>query len=1008
MLAHSINRGVSKRPLPRVQLPSVLARSVSNWGRRGWPRWRDEADEEWRQFQLKMDAFHKQIEADPYEAIFGRSNEILRGIRRSPPADPSPTKAVPISTESETKPTANHQPAVELSYDPITGRMAPKYGAPESPAVEDPSIHYSQSHHDPRDDSLSAYDKKPSSTPAQSSDWLAQERLNQTRANTAEQDQLRESLAKYDNDLREQPQRPPAPPSEWLVQEDHHKSTPRKLNLPADDIDLLTATDVRARMGIRKNPNHETAEQKQTRRVQLERDFNSIQAQDPTPRVQETLYKVQEAWEIFDRRRRLADEYAKAEKAVKTSEQELSDILETSLSCAARKTPDDGYSHVPTGLQTSFEREKASGRDLATDIQTRAKPVQYDDGYSRTPMGLQTSFEMEQAAGRSLSEDIQARTEPRNHVVDDGYSREPMGLETSFEREKALGHSLADEIHAKTDPKQYIADDGYSREPTGLETSYQRELDSGRSLEQEIQARDDACLTSPDDGYSHEPTGLQSSFAHELEAVRNGVKQSLEEELSKMSLGAASYSDVCSPKAPDSSIGSATAPPRSVEQRRKQGAAPDELKDWYGYSLKPLGLQTSYEREIEACQNGQRKSLEEELQEQALGVAHGASEFDGQGFSRKPTGLETSFQRELDACANGKRKSLGEELALPVDGGAVETMSTKEEAAKLEAAREQRLHDIALVREVREIYEKYYGKITTTHRQAEGASVAPETFEVSSTEDTGRIDEAVHKSLSSYDEKHPGSYNFTPDNLETELSTRGPASSQPSESQTPGASAIKPPCGTSAADASGENLVADANQNETDPAVTISAKPRVYKLLAFDPSTRSLTTSQTSSTVYSPGEHPIPLSVALSNLSQPARFIPQLTSLQKDGYEPVASAANLLILRLRDDKLKETHKRAPRPNPVDGTTIPLPPTPTMSPTGYINLDPVMENPAAARKSSSRHKDDKKVRKTEPVFSGERRKEGMKGQSVRTVLTTFIWATAACYVAGVAGEVAKGY
>ncbi|KKY19317.1 hypothetical protein UCDDS831_g05522 [Diplodia seriata] len=559
MLAHSINRGVSKHALPRVLLPSILSRSVSNWGRRGWPRWRDEADEEWKRVQLKMmEAFDKQLKADPYEAIFGRSNEILRGIPPTPPAGSLPRKTVPISTESETNaqdtaqpsPTADPQPTVEFSYDPITGRMTPKYGASDSPAVEDLSVHYSQSHHDPRDDSLSAYDRKQSSTPTQPSDWLVREELTQTTSNTAEQDQLRE---------------------------DSYKKTPRRPNLPEDDVDLLTAADVRARMGICKDPNRETVEQMLEKSAQLQRDFRLIQAQDPSSYIYKTLSRIQEARAIFEKRRHLADEYAAAEKAEKLSEQQSTDILETALSCTARKSLDDGYSQVPTGLQTSFEREKASGRDLATDIETRTKPVQYDDGYSRTPMGLQTSFEMEQAAGRSLAEDIQAKTEPRNYIVDDGYSREPMGLETSFEREKALGHSLAEEIDAKTNPKQYIVDDGYSREPTGL--------------------------------------------------------------------------------------------------------------------------QTSYEREIEAFQNGQRKSLEEELQEQALGAAHGTSEFDGQGFSRKPIGLETSFQRELDACASGKRKSLEEELAVPVDGGAVETMSTKEEAAKLEAAREQRLHDIALVRE---------------------------------------------------------------------------------------------------------------------------------------------------------------------------------------------------------------------------------------------------------------------------------------------------------------------
>ncbi|KAF4546435.1 Conserved serine-threonine rich protein [Lasiodiplodia theobromae] len=988
MLAHSINRGVSKHAMPRAQLPSVVSRGVSNWGRRRWPRWRDEADQEWKQFQVKMDAFHKQIEADPYEAIFGRSNEMLRGILRSPPADDAPKKTVPISTESkaqEPSSAVEHQPTVELSYDPITGRMVPKYGAFDAPLAEDSSIHYSQSHHDPRDDSLSAYDKKNTNTSAHSNGWVPQEDFTQTSAsksNTTEHDHLQESLAKYDRHMREQPQKPPAPPSEWLVQEVHYESPPSTLNrleLQIKTGQAMTRSIATYARGV------------QTASQDLSQEFDEILT---------GVMKRVEAKRIFERRQRLAEQFAKAmaEEAP----------VETSLPRAARKSFDDGYSQAPTGLQTSFEREKASGRDLAAEIQTRTNPVQYDDGYSHKPMGLQTSFEMEQAAGRSLAEDIQAKTEPQNYIVDDGYSREPMGLETSFEREKTSGYSLADEISAKTSPEQYIIDDGYSREPTGLETSYQRELDSGRSLEQEIQARDNAHLASPDDGYSLDPTGLQSSYARELEAVRNGEKISLEKQLSEMSLGAATYSDICTPKAPDSSISysaskSATAPPRSVEQRRKQGAAPDEVKDWYGYSLKPLGLQTSYEREVEACQKGQRKSLEEELQEQALGAARVASDFDGQGFSRKPTGLETSFQRELDACANGKRKSLEEELAIPVDGGAVETMSTKEEAAKVEAAREQRLHDIALVREVREIYEKYYGKITTTHRQAEEASLEPKAFE------DWRVDEDVHKSLSSYDEKHSDAYHFKPDNLEAELSSPDSSSPQPSQESTSESSAAEQPSGISAADASGQTHVANANSKETDPAATNSAKPRIYKLLAFDPSTRSLTTSQTSSTVHSPGEHPIPLSVALSNLSQPAKFIPQLTSLQKDGYEPVVSAANLLILRLRDDKsVKETHKRAPRPNPVDGTTIPLPPTPTMSPTGYINLDPVMENPATARKSSTRHKDDKKVRKTEPVFSGERRREGSKGQSVKTVLTTLIWATAACYVAGVAGEVAKGY
>ncbi|GME66292.1 hypothetical protein GTA08_BOTSDO03923 [Neofusicoccum parvum] len=934
MLAHSINRGVSKNALARPNFPSVVSRSVANWGRRRWPRWRDDvADEEFKQLQLKMDAFHKQIEANPYETLFGRSNEMLRGILRTPLEPESPRKTVPISTDSaETKPrddkAGRQQGAIELTFDPISGRMIPKYGSSTSSALEESSIHYSQTHVDPRDDALKAFDKKQTSTPTQSRDWLVQEGFTASSTPTKkpaasemnEQEQLQDSLAKYDQRMREQPQTPPAPPSEWLVQEEHSRSAPRRPKLPENDVDLLTAADVRARMGIRRNPSKETAEQKQDKRAQLEQDFGKVQEWDLSSEFQETLARRKEADAIFERRMRLEAEYAAAEQAEHTraSEQKLSDILETSVSRNARKHLDDGYSRAPTGLQTSFAREKASGRDLATDIQARTEPVQYDDGYSREPMGLETSFEKEQASGRSLADEIQAKTDPKNYIVDDGYSREPMGLETSFERERASGRSLADEIKAKTDPKEHIFDDGYSREPTGLETSYQRELESGRSLEEEIQSRDNAHLTPLDDGYSREPTGLQSSYARELAA-------------------------------------------------------------------------TSYEREIEACKKGQRKSLEEELQDQSLG-------------------LETSFQREVDAHTNGKRKSLEEELAVPVDGGAVETMSTKEEAAKLKAAREQRLHDIALIREVRDIYEKYYGKITTTHRQAKDTSTVAEAATTVDAENEGRVDEDVHQSLSAYEEKNNGAYNFKPDNLEAELVAQNlSASSQRNESASKPSTEQKPVLPT-ASEAGSDNTIAGLPKAEEPSSFTASTKPRVYKLLAFDRTTQSVTTSQTSSTVYSSSEHPIPLSVALSNLAQPAKFISQLHSLQREGFEPVASTANLLVLRLRDDKaMKENTRRGPRPNPVDGTTIPLPPTPTMSPTGYINLDPVMENPAAMRRSSPRHKDDRKVRKTEPVFSGERsRKDGSKGQSVKTVLTTLIWATAACYVAGVAGEVAKGY
>lgn len=64
-----------------------------------------------------------------------------------------------------------------------------------------------------------------------------------------------------------------APAVESAGQDD----TPRRPNLPKDDIDLLSAEDVRAGMGHIKNPHFETPEQKSIRRTELETNFKQVQ-----------------------------------------------------------------------------------------------------------------------------------------------------------------------------------------------------------------------------------------------------------------------------------------------------------------------------------------------------------------------------------------------------------------------------------------------------------------------------------------------------------------------------------------------------------------------------------------------------------------------------------------------------------------------------------------------------------------------------------------------------------
>ncbi|KAK8243232.1 hypothetical protein IWZ00DRAFT_546726 [Phyllosticta capitalensis] len=994
MLPHRTNNGVVKAALSKASHPPAYTRSIGGWGRNRWPRWKaDPFNEEWRHFERRMDAFRREVDKDPYEAIFGWSNRlregesssqspILRPCRRTLPVggvsaqivdgtEQSPltpakdrTDAAPIPTqqassyphvipfESETVATSR------LEYDPISGRMVEKSskdvqpgeaaaqdGLSKASSISSPqetgsaaaenqnepcaSYDASKDYRDPRDDALNAFDAKQKKTPApRFEDWYARQGLDPPPPREESEPKRRSVSAPW-----YKPEHDPEKPFTPAESVETPFGRIRRNKLPEDDIDLLTADDIRSRMG-RRRTKEDTRDDVEVQR--LAQDFERIRKADS--------FEDEDGSKIELPVRRTSSQDVAQESAQKTSQKPTrqptaeSPGLETALSRHVNRASfDDGYSKDPIGLQTSYLREKESGRDLAADISAKEVPEQYDDGYSRKPTGLQTSFERERMSGQSLESELQAKAEPE------------------------------------------LMDDGYSKDPMGLETSYQRELASGKSLEEELRARGEA-EAMPDDGYSKDPTGLQSSYTRETEAVRNGEKKSLAEELEEAPIGAGFYSNVCSDK---------FATPKSVEQRRKE-SSPEVVKDWYGYSLQPLDLETSHELELEERHTNQRKR-----------VGHENSKDASKPF--KDTSSVTPKQTSSTGAQDAKTPSpLEAKKALDNVNGL--------------------FNDVSLSRAIREIYEKHYGKITYDHRQPATplpASAHPE--------NEGRLDESIHQSLVDHEAKNPNKYKFKPDNLEAELAARNRAVKEV-------------PIKETREEKLAETLnTAQAAAPLSSESSNSKTQVRHYKLLAYDRSSRTVETSETTSTVKSSGEMPVSLSVALSKLANPVKFLPHLKQLGKEGYEPVASTADLLVLRLRDGHAAPSDAARSKPlraNPVDGTTIPLPPTPTtMSPTGYVNLDPVVDQPdsrsaasetnrasfddgdAAFRSAPSghhhAHRSGKKVRRTEAVFTGQQRAKAEqekrnRRQGVRTVLTTLIWATATCYIAGVAGEVAKGY
>lgn len=591
--------------------------------------------------------------------------------------------------------------------------------------------------------------------------------------------------------------------------------------------------------------------------------------------------------------------------------------------------------------------------------------------------------------------------------------------------------------------------------------------------------------------------------------------------------------------------------------------------DEWSYSRMPMGLETSFTDEVADVKNGKGKSLEEKMAEMSgaatqvrtsneheVAARHKLHEeikvqkdamrgLSDDGYSCEPMKLKADTDNPIDV-KSCKRNGLHSQLIKinrEAEVADSDVIKAEKEILDIAAKRRQWLHDIALVREIRSIYEDRYGVITTQHRQEKLGGV-------NQLDGNGM---KVSRGLNDYENRMgPKLYGFTTcgDNLESEMATMGAnpsinalfdyspssvtsvqstvsseptapslavssvadplptesavppstskaptsnkttetpqaseprpstihitKSTRPSDSTTSSPtlisnvtntlaeppqspelppSAVAPVEGTkslepalkSATDSTTSPQSSTTGDQESKPTSTPQpSTPRVYKVLAYDPSTDTLTTAKTLTPLLpSTSEPPIPLPTALSKLSNPGKFLPHLPP----AFEPITSTANLLILRETSDPTTATPAAmAPRSfasaaqprfttsqrtedspanstsssitssghsnraiNPVDGTTIPLPEAPTgnfASPTGFVNHDgfsaPEEEPPPPPPNTPVLEPEERGAGREE---EGERR-ERRKGGGVAGVAKTAIWATAVCYVAGVVGELMK--
>ncbi|CAK4033391.1 Hypothetical predicted protein [Lecanosticta acicola] len=341
----------------------------------------------------------------------------------------------------------------------------------------------------------------------------------------------------------------------------------------------------------------------------------------------------------------------------------------------------------------------------------------------------------------------------------------------------------------------------------------------------------------------------------------------------------------------------------------------------------------------------------------------------------------------------------------------------------------KKVQDQNLTNEVQNIYERKYGTIDVNHRQPiEASSKLPrmskpeaQVVEVESDVDLG-------KALADYEKDQ--TYDYKRDNLEAEIAAEEREAHEAQALMAPESSSkmkqaiannLNRKEGVHGARIVDDNLpklipTEIAGQKEKEAAVSEWGfqwdEPPAYKVLAYDSGNDIIKTAVTSSN-FTNKETPITIQEALSELYQPARFVPHFAGLQKEGYQVIYGTKDLLVFRkvrqapeaaiaksedaesLQDHGLFKSADENPPANyagvnPIDGTSHPVEPSTGSfaSPTGFVgdrwfsegqaqspstvaNMSKLERQPAEEATEDLEFKHYPRVKREERVYSGSR-------------------------------------
>lgn len=786
-------------------------------------------------------------------------------------------------------------------------------------------------------------------------------------------------------------------------------STSTKLeSLPQDDIDFLSAEEIRAAMGRRKN-GIKSNEERMQERQKLEAGYVTAEPK--------ALDEIVEGHVLnnFHVRRTLQE----LERAQTAQKEPKSNDIETQQKSTQ---PQPG----PAQIESSIDRMRRWIEEGGTSF---AKHFWQDPVEAGAPSEADMQF-ARQMAGLGKSR------RAREHISDDLENDLPMskGL---LERLKNDENRVEHAVYLLRTPRKVVHGTEISKNlrtirERRLRNTYERTEKQFEAACQSLRDLDAEVVQKASNAFKRR-LGIASRVLHKNHTLTRMLTWSARARLDEPGLErgkAELYSEILT---------------RLATLRDAQLALArlmDHAIQIYGVSLQPADealSRTATKIEAEAAEE---KAKEEAAAAKKLGAkfladtavaARLADEVESQkaamkglsddGYARAPKPTQRKLFEETNPLAHSLFRPFNhqfESLGKKTEG--------EEAEENLKQAFKQKIGDRKLVQEVRSAYEDTYGPITVEHRQVPQAEESA-TTEAKETKAFKMLKEdPVSQTATIVHEELPVRTASTSEpplaQSETQDAEAGLKSTEPSQAieaamlETPSPPIVKieeptkensQSTPSSLQDATSSVAASEGSSTRNVPAIDL---PTHYTILVHDPQTDALSITTSTSGPPRDTSPALPIHQALSSLKAPAKFIPYISP----GLEIVTAKRHMLVLR---DALDESPSirgfetiiaqpsagsAAELPsseiNPIDGTT-------RLSPTGYSGVEQNREQierdfeerrQAAAAAETARSKWSKQQSREEDLP----KKKGIVGGVVKTA----IWASAVCYIVGVTAELLR--